>query len=339
MDSQLAETSVDERIVVAVDAAAASAGGTVADLQIVPGGHSGVTLSGLLTLPDLPERKIVLKVAPPGRKPIGRHDVLRQAIALDGLRGVPGVAAPQVLLRAPGDPDLFAMEFVAGDSREPVLDGTEASAAEIDARARDAARMLADLHNAPLDAPGIRDEPALSVPGELDRWQKLMEAVPAELRPNAEMLMTLLRAVQPQPLDTVLLHGDYRLGNTLCVADTVHALIDWEIWSVGDPRVDLGWFRMFCDASNFPGASIAVVGMPPPAVLLAAYEKQRGLALPGMVWFDAFAGYKMAAIMGYNLRRHREGRHHDPYQETLVATIHHLVDHGLELLRAGYCPA
>jgi aminoglycoside phosphotransferase (APT) family kinase protein len=83
----------------------------------------------------------------------------------------------------------------------------------------------------------------------------------------------------------------------------------------------------------------ALSGMPPPAVLLAEYEKKRGVALPGMEWFDAFAGYKMAAIMGYNLRRHREGRHHDPYQETLVATIHYLVDHGLERLRSGYCPA
>lgn len=336
MDAQLTDTGIDERITAAVDAAATSAGGTVTGLQIMPGGHSGVTLRGLLTLPGSPERTIVLKVAPPGRKPIGRHDVLRQAVVLEGLQGVAGVAAPQVVLRAPGDPDLFAMEFVAGDSREPVLDGTEATAAEIEARALAAARMLAALHDAPRDAPGIRDEPALSVPDELDRWQKLMESVPAELRPNAETLMTLLRAAAPAPLDSVLLHGDFRLGNTLCVGDAVHALIDWEIWSVGDPRVDLGWFRMFCDASNFPGASAAVQGMPDPEELLAEYSRQRGAALPGMAWFDAFAGYKMAAIMGYNLRRHREGRHHDPYQETLVATIHHLVDHGLERLRLGY---
>ncbi len=40
----------------------------------------------------------------------------------------------------------------------------------------------------------------------------------------------------------------------------------------------------------------------------------------------------MAAIMGHNLRRHREGRHHDPYQETLPPTILSLVDQGLEIL-------
>jgi hypothetical protein len=41
---------------------------------------------------------------------------------------------------------------------------------------------------------------------------------------------------------------------------------------------------------------------------------------------------KMAAIMGHNLRRHREGRHHDPVQEQLPPTIAALIASGLELL-------
>jgi hypothetical protein len=41
---------------------------------------------------------------------------------------------------------------------------------------------------------------------------------------------------------------------------------------------------------------------------------------------------KMAAIMGHNLRRHREGRHHDPVQEQLPPTIAALIASGLELV-------
>ena len=40
----------------------------------------------------------------------------------------------------------------------------------------------------------------------------------------------------------------------------------------------------------------------------------------------------MAAIMGHNLRRHREGRHHDPDQERLPATIERLILTGTERL-------
>ena len=48
-------------------------------------------------------------------------------------------------------------------------------------------------------------------------------------------------------------------------------------------------------------------------------------------WFLAFARLKMAAIMGHNLKRHREGRYHDPYQERLPPTIASMVARGLEV--------
>ena len=51
-----------------------------------------------------------------------------------------------------------------------------------------------------------------------------------------------------------------------------------------------------------------------------------------LAWFDALGRFKMAAIMGHNLRRHREGRHHDPDQEKLPATIERLIPTGTERL-------
>ena len=54
--------------------------------------------------------------------------------------------------------------------------------------------------------------------------------------------------------------------------------------------------------------------------------------LDRLEWFNALGRFKMAAIMGHNLRRHREGRHHDPGQEQLPATIARLSSPGLERL-------
>jgi streptomycin 6-kinase len=125
-----------------------------------------------------------------------------------------------------------------------------------------------------------------------------------------------------------LLHGDFRLGNALCVDDRVTAVIDWEIWSVGDPRVDLAWLLLFRDDTNFPGVSRPVAGLPSEAELLAGY----GPPLPDMDWFRALGRMKMAAIMGHNLRRHREGRHHDPHQELLPPTIAAMIRTATEIL-------
>ncbi len=53
-----------------------------------------------------------------------------------------------------------------------------------------------------------------------------------------------------------------------------------------------------------------------------------GSAPQALDWFHALGRFKMAAIMGHNLRRHREGRHHDPDQERLPATIARLISTG-----------
>ena len=43
------------------------------------------------------------------------------------------------------------------------------------------------------------------------------------------------------------MHGDFRLGNLLADDQGINAVVDWEIWSVGDPRVDVGWFLINAD--------------------------------------------------------------------------------------------
>jgi hypothetical protein len=37
-----------------------------------------------------------------------------------------------------------------------------------------------------------------------------------------------------------VVHGDFRLGNLMAARASVNAVIDWEIWSIGDPRIDAG---------------------------------------------------------------------------------------------------
>jgi aminoglycoside phosphotransferase (APT) family kinase protein len=158
-----------------------------------------------------------------------------------------------------------------------------------------------------------------------------MGAVPPELVPGAADLEARLSASVPEALEPTLVHGDYRLGNIICDGVEPIAVIDWEIWSIGDPRVELGWFLVFADGTNFPGVGREVPGLPSEEQLLAAYTGG-GPAPVAMDWFNALGRYKMAAIMGHNLRRHREGRHEDPAQELLPQTIVQLITSGLARL-------
>jgi aminoglycoside phosphotransferase (APT) family kinase protein len=140
-----------------------------------------------------------------------------------------------------------------------------------------------------------------------------------------------LAAAVPPDLPPVLEHGDFRLGNLLYRDEDVAAVVDWEIWTVGDPRTDLGWFLLFADHRNFPALGRPVAELPATRELMDAYL-DGAPPLPALAWFDALCRMKMAAIMGHNLRRHREGRHHDPDQEKLPATIERLITTGLDRL-------
>ncbi|MEW1775940.1 phosphotransferase family protein [Streptomyces sp. NPDC086777] len=280
------------------------------DLRTLPGGHSGLTYS--VTAGEV---SYVVKAVPPGQRAVGRNDVLRQARILRALAGSP-VPVPAVVAVDETEPAWFAMEFVDGEAVEPVLDEHRLDPGLCRTRMLALAGVLRDLHA----TPGAAAPETLDPAGELDRWSRTMRAVPDELRPGSAAVLTALAARIPGRTSPALTHGDFRLGNVLCRGERPVAVVDWEIWAYGDPRIDLAWFLLFADHRNFPRLGRPVPGLPTEEELLTAYLDGRPEPA-ALDWFRALARTKMAAIMGHNLRRHREGKHHDPDQERLPPTI------------------
>jgi aminoglycoside phosphotransferase (APT) family kinase protein len=293
----------------------------VGALTRLPGGHSGLTYRV-----ETSEGPLVVKSVPENQRAVGRHDMLRQARMISALAPT-DVPVPAVVATDDAEPAWFAMQLVGGESLEPVLDDPDVPPSLAAQRMLRAAEILPALHDVPLDKVPV-DADALSPRDELDRWARTMAAVPTHLVPDADRLHRRLSDGIPAAVEPTLVHGDYRLGNLICDGAEPVALIDWEIWSVGDPRVELGWFLVFADGSNFPGVGREVEGLPAPHELVEAYAAD-GRPVDDLTWFDALGRYKMAAIMGHNLRRHLEGRHHDPDQERLPDTIQRLIATGL----------
>src|SRR6266545_4307924 len=69
------------------------------ELTVLPGGHSGLTHVATLAADD-DKLRVVVKSAPPGRPPRGRHDVLRQARILRALNAWGRISVPEVLFWA-----------------------------------------------------------------------------------------------------------------------------------------------------------------------------------------------------------------------------------------------
>jgi aminoglycoside phosphotransferase (APT) family kinase protein len=308
-------------------------------LTVLEGGRSGLTY--VISDGSGGAARRVVKAVPPGSRAVGRNDVLRQSRILSALAGT-DVPVPGIVAREVEQPAWFAMEFADGAALEPVLDTASAlPVATARLRMRTAAAVLGRLHAIPPADLAVRlraaggELPAAADPAdELARWTRTMHAVPEQLRPGSAELLAALAARVPPPVAPVLVHGDFRLGNLMFAGETPTALVDWEIWGFGDPRVDLGWFGVFTDGALFPGVGRAVPGLPSDNEIDETYRESRGCGggtLADIAWFRALGRMKMAAIMGHNLRRHREGRHHDPVQEQLPPTIAALIASGRAL--------
>jgi len=312
----------------------------VGDLVPLPGGRSGLTLHAVIHGVDAVS-SVVVKAAPPGRPAVGRHDVLRQARVMTSLQGVAGVVVPEVLATGTDPVPFCVMSRLPGEAVEPVLDAGKVQLRPelVRGRAVAAAGMLAALHR--VRAAAFIDAaagPGADLATEVRRWRVTADAADAAdsriLHGGTRLADLLERHLPGHSLTPVLIHGDYRLGNIVFDGAQPTGIIDWEIWGVADPGVDLGWFLVFCDADLFPGIGAPVKGMPTARELLQCYAEHGGQVPEDTAWYEAFGRFKMAAIMAHNLRRHREGRHVDPFQESLPPTIERLVATGLEKLTA-----
>jgi aminoglycoside phosphotransferase (APT) family kinase protein len=307
------------------------------DVAPLAGGASSLTYSARAD-----GRRVVVKVAPPGVPPLLNRDVLRQAHLIRALNGS-AVPVPEVLWEdagdPPDDPPLFVMSFVEGTSLEPLFDRHgDDSEVMVGERMRDAARTLGTLHALAPASLGLAAEPVVGPSAEVDRWCQLLETVDPALAPGWSDVASLLRRHEPVTMPAAVVHGDFRLGNLLAVGATVTAVIDWEIWSLGDPRIDLGWFLANADPATYQRPTRYADAVPPLGELLEVYAGALGRDVADLAWFQALACFKSTATWSLILKHNRRRDEPDPDVEAMTAVLPHLLARANELVRGGGHP-
>jgi aminoglycoside phosphotransferase (APT) family kinase protein len=301
-------------------------------VEPLTGGASSLTYSARVD-----GRRVVVKVAPPGLPPVLNRDVLRQAQLLWALQAS-AVPVPEVLWEDAGDPPevppLFVMSFVDGASFEPLfdLDG-DAPESVVAARMLNAARTLATLHALDPAAIGLAAEPVVGPDAEVDRWCRLLETIDPVLVPGWRDVAAALREREPEPEPRrAVVHGDFRLGNLLAVGPDVTAVVDWEIWTIGDPRVDVGWFLANADPATYERPTRYRDSTPAPAQLLDAYSGSLGRAVAGVEWFRALACFKSAATWSLIVKHNRRRADPDRDVEAMAPVLPRLLERAREAM-------
>jgi aminoglycoside phosphotransferase (APT) family kinase protein len=133
-------------------------------------------------------------------------------------------------------------------------------------------------------------------------------------------------------------HGDYRLDNVLTdETDTIRAVVDWEMATLGDPLTDLAilitYQRM---AQSGSGAAVNDVsraaGWLSEEEIVARYDAASHRDLTHFGFYLGLAAFKLAAILEGIHYRYLHGQTVGPGFDTIGEGIHVLLDAGLTAL-------
>jgi len=246
------------------------------------------------------------------RPPLGHvlataHDMSREYRVISSLRPTPVPVPSTVVLCEDSDvigAPFYVMELVEGAVLRRTSDTSALSDEQRTTIAHRLIDTLADLHQLDPEALGLKDfgHPEGFLERQVRRWTQQLDRSRSRDIPGFDDLARELAARVPVSQRASIVHGDYRLDNVLVGPDqTIRAVLDWEMATLGDPLCDLGLLPVY--AMPVTGV-VGVVsdGMGPhngfPAIesLFERYAARTGLDVGHLSWYIALGYYKLAVI-------------------------------------------
>jgi aminoglycoside phosphotransferase (APT) family kinase protein len=199
--------------------------------------------------------------------------------------------------------------------------------------------VLARLHAVDPEEVGLGDfgRPVGFLERQVRRWGQQLEGSKTQERPAASELHRRLTAAAPEVGSDAsahgIVHGDYRLDNCLVGDDDrIHAVVDWEMATLGDTRTDLALMMVYetlgrSDAGELVSDVAKADGYPDNAGQLAAYAAASGREPGDMGFHMALAYFKLAVIL--------EGIHYRYLQGQTVGEGFDRIGEGFDLIIAA----
>jgi aminoglycoside phosphotransferase (APT) family kinase protein len=161
-------------------------------------------------------------------------------------------------------------------------------------------RVLVNLHQADPSVVGRRPDARAGsyVSRQLELWMRQIDSAGAARTPEIVEVYNMLGRRMPPQRRTGLTHGDFRLGNMLVTpAGGIAAVLDWELWTVGDPLADLGWLAAWWTLGEADGWSPDHAdGFCTMTELAAEYQRLAGLDTSDLPFYVGFALWRLACI-------------------------------------------
>ena len=276
------------------------------------------------------EHRMALR-RPPRVVPEGRNaTMLREYRVLEALNGT-DVPHPEAIAACDDEGVIGAAFYLMGhvDGWSPMSHGRTWPApfdTDLEARAGLGIELvdgIARLSRVDWRAKGLQDlgKPDGFLERQVDRWLAHVERNHGRDLPGTAETAAWLRDHIPATYEPGIIHGDYQFANVMFghgAPARLAAIVDWEMTTIGDPLLDLGWVTMSWpregeDASRT--GYVDLVGMPPHAALLAHYEEVSGRSTADIDYYEILARFKLAIVLEAQYARLKSGRADNPKME------------------------
>ena len=265
------------------------------------------------------EHSCVIRIPPPEAPPDRDRGILREWRIIDALDGTdvphtPAVAVcpdPSVLGRT-----FYLMGFVPGWSPMGRTGWPAPFDTDFDARpglAYQLAEGIALLSKVDWQARGLHDlgRPEGFHERQVDRWTSFFDRINGRELDGMDIATKWLRAHRPIDFIPGLMHGDYQFANVMYFDGAparLAAIVDWEMGTVGDPKLDLAWMvQGWPPDTHAPEAATAsyvdLRGMPSRSQLVDHYARVSGRQVDDLDYYLVLAKWKLAIVLERGFQR------------------------------------
>ncbi|MGZ8177503.1 phosphotransferase family protein [Williamsia sp. SKLECPSW1] len=273
------------------------------DVHLISGGRSNLTFG----VTDGTTRWVVRRPPTSGLTP-SAHDMNREWTVTSALQGTAVPVARTVAFDAEGTvlgAPCTVVEFVEGTVIRSASELDALDDAAVDRNVDALIRTLADLHAVDHQAVGLGEfgRPEGFVARQVKTWTRQWGLVKTRELPDVERLAGLLAENIPTDSANAIVHGDFRVDNTILDADdpgVVRAVVDWEMSTLGDPITDVALMCVYRQPifDRVLGLSAAWTSprYPDTDELAQRYATAAGVEMAHWDFYLALANFKLGVI-------------------------------------------
>ncbi|MBE7161812.1 MAG: phosphotransferase family protein [Williamsia herbipolensis] len=273
------------------------------DVHLISGGRSNLTFG----VTDGTTKWVVRRPPTSGLTP-SAHDMNREWTVTRALQGTAVPVARTVAFDAEGTvlgAPFTVVEFVEGTVIRSASELDALDDAAVDRNVDALIRTLADLHAVDHEGVGLGEfgRPEGFVARQVKTWTRQWGIVKTRELPDVERLAGLLAENIPTDSANAIVHGDFRVDNTILAADdpgVVRAVVDWEMSTLGDPITDVALMCVYRQPifDRVLGLSAAWTSdrYPDTDELAQRYATAAGVEMAHWGFYLALANFKLGVI-------------------------------------------